>query len=79
MLYMGVQDSYNTLISPSACLLRFLKLPEDQQKLISLKDVAVIVMAYLEQMAENYVCTHGLYKVSSDGVLEELVIQLTAM
>ena len=58
-----VQESYNTLTSPSACLLRFLKLPEDCSKLVSLKDVAVIIMAYLEQMADNYVSSHGLYKV----------------
>jgi len=40
-----------------------LKLPEDQRKLVSLKDVAVIIMAYLEQMADNYVSSRGLYKV----------------
>jgi len=58
-----VQECYNTVTSPSACLLRFLKLPEDHRKLVSLKDTAVIVMAYLEQMADSYVCSHGLYKV----------------
>jgi len=60
-----VQDSCNLLTSPSACLLRFLKLPEDEHKLVSLKDVAVIIMAYLEQMADNYVSSHGLYKVQT--------------
>jgi len=57
------QESYESTTSPSACLLRFLKLPEDHHKLISLKDAAVVVMAYLEQMTDNYVSSHGLYKV----------------
>jgi len=51
------------MTSPSACLLRFLKLPEDYRKLVSLKDAAVIVMAYLEQLTDSYVVSHGLYKV----------------
>jgi len=60
----GDQDySYDVLMSPSACLLRFLKLPEDCCKLVSLKDTAVILMAYLEQMTHSYVYCHGLYKV----------------
>jgi len=52
-------------MSPSACLLRFLKLPEDCRRLVSLKDAAVILMAYMEQMANSYVYSHGLYKVLS--------------
>jgi len=51
------------MTSPSACLLRFVKLPEDHSQLVSLKDAAVIVMAYMEQMTHNYVSSHGLYKV----------------
>jgi len=57
------QDWYNTKLSPSACLLRFLKLPEDHHKLVSLKDAAVILMAYMERMTNNYVSSHGLYEV----------------
>jgi len=50
-------------VSPSACLLRFLKLPDDSRKLVSLKDAAAILMAFVEQMTISYVASHGLYKV----------------
>jgi len=65
------QDPRDMATSPSSCLLRFLKLPEDCRKLISLKDVAVILMSYLEQMANSYVHSHALYKVRSCWLFEE--------
>jgi len=71
-----VQDRCDTVISPSACLLRFLKLPEDCHKLVSLKDAAVILMAYMEQMTNSYVHCHGLYKVPllTVGILLVVVV-----
>jgi len=64
-------------MSPSACLLRFLKLPEDCHKLISLKDAAVILMAYMEQMTNSYVYCHGLYKVLSLTAGVVVIVLLT--